>query len=201
MERKELEFSEQFGKIDEDIYLQKTQKVFTSEYSETNSLLREEEEDTKTVKSLLKKRSFDLKKEFPRKTIRKTKSLSNHFLVNIEELVNSVNGGFGETDLLVSLSPRNEEISFLSIDESSLPSERSSDITRPKHLKQEKLSSRKRHIAWVSGSVCPGEVLAIMGPSGGGKTTLPNLLSGRVKNNGGTVTYNDQLYTKSLKRR
>lgn len=53
----------------------------------------------------------------------------------------------------------------------------------------------------LSGSVSPGEVLALMGPSGGGKTTLLNLLSGRVKNNGGTITYNDQLYTKSLKRR
>lgn len=53
----------------------------------------------------------------------------------------------------------------------------------------------------VSGSVCPGEVLALMGPSGGGKTTLLNLLSGRVKSNGGIITYNDRLYTKSLKRR
>ncbi|KAL2503679.1 ABC transporter G family member 22 [Abeliophyllum distichum] len=137
MEGKELEFSEQLTRLMKVFTYKKTPKVFTSEYSEMNSLLREEEEeDTKTAKSLLKKRSFDLKKEFPRKTIRKTKSLSNHFLVIIEELVNSVNGGFGETDLSVSLSPRNEELSFLSIDESSLPSERSSDITRPKHLKQ-----------------------------------------------------------------
>ncbi|KAI5311956.1 hypothetical protein L3X38_041129 [Prunus dulcis] len=40
-----------------------------------------------------------------------------------------------------------------------------------------------------------------MGPSGGGKTTLLNLLSGRVKLNSGTITYNDQPYAKSLKRR
>ncbi|KAL8515164.1 hypothetical protein ACS0TY_014028 [Phlomoides rotata] len=53
----------------------------------------------------------------------------------------------------------------------------------------------------VSGSVYPGEVLALMGPSGGGKTTLLNLLSGRLKSRGGIITYNDQLYTKSLRSR
>ncbi|XP_031108384.1 ABC transporter G family member 22-like [Ipomoea triloba] len=53
----------------------------------------------------------------------------------------------------------------------------------------------------VRGSVCPGEVLALMGPSGGGKTTLLNLLSGRAKINGGTITYNDHPYNKSLKQR
>ncbi|KAB2603597.1 ABC transporter G family member 22-like [Pyrus ussuriensis x Pyrus communis] len=53
----------------------------------------------------------------------------------------------------------------------------------------------------ITGSVLPGEVLALMGPSGGGKTTLLNLLSGRVKLKTGTITYNDQPYTKFLKRR
>lgn len=53
----------------------------------------------------------------------------------------------------------------------------------------------------ITGSVHPGEVLALMGPSGGGKTTLLNLLSGRVKSNSGTITYNDQPYANSLKRR
>ncbi|RWV99023.1 hypothetical protein BHE74_00054208 [Ensete ventricosum] len=55
----------------------------------------------------------------------------------------------------------------------------------------------------VTGSVEPGEVLALMGPSGGGKTTLLNLLSGkiRIKDHGGLITYNDQPYSKSLKRR
>ncbi|KAH7568028.1 hypothetical protein JRO89_XS07G0218100 [Xanthoceras sorbifolium] len=53
----------------------------------------------------------------------------------------------------------------------------------------------------ITGSVHPGEVLALMGPSGGGKTTLLNLLSGRVKLDSGTITYNDQPYTKSLKKR
>ncbi|XVE60165.1 hypothetical protein DITRI_Ditri05aG0106000 [Diplodiscus trichospermus] len=51
----------------------------------------------------------------------------------------------------------------------------------------------------VTGLAHPGEVLALMGPSGGGKTTLLNLLSGRAKFDSGTITYNDQPYSKSLK--
>lgn len=53
----------------------------------------------------------------------------------------------------------------------------------------------------ITGSVRPGEILALMGPSGGGKTTLLNILSGRIKLNGGSITYNDKPYTKSLKQR
>ncbi|CAN1234939.1 ABC transporter G family member 22 [Linum perenne] len=53
----------------------------------------------------------------------------------------------------------------------------------------------------ITGIVNPGEILALMGPSGGGKTTLLNLLSGRIKSSDGIITYNDQPYTKSLKRR
>lgn len=40
----------------------------------------------------------------------------------------------------------------------------------------------------VSGEACPGELLVIMGPSGGGKSTLLNALSGKLK--GGTFAGN-----------
>ncbi|KAG8378132.1 hypothetical protein BUALT_Bualt08G0106300 [Buddleja alternifolia] len=187
---------------------------------------KDSENNTKsTRKTILKMRSFDLNKE-PRneQPIRKTKSLSSQFLVNIDELINETGSFLNNSD---------DEMGLLSIYESSSlhsinipdPSAAATDDEDPDscswrkiqiepafgiYLKFEdvnyKVNSKnsnveKRILQGVSGSVYPGEVLAFMGPSGGGKTTLLNLLSGRVKNNGGTITYNDRLYTKSLKRR
>ncbi|MED6182717.1 hypothetical protein PIB30_031258 [Stylosanthes scabra] len=53
----------------------------------------------------------------------------------------------------------------------------------------------------VSGSVLPGELLAILGPSGSGKTTLINALGARLKGvTKGTITYNGKKLSKSVKR-
>ncbi|KAJ9565126.1 hypothetical protein OSB04_001092 [Centaurea solstitialis] len=62
-------------------------------------------------------------------------------------------------------------------------------------------NSKRFILQGITGCVQPGEVLALMGPSGGGKTTLLNLLSGRLKNTSGSITYNDHLYHKSLRPR
>lgn len=74
------------------------------------------------------------------------------------------------------------------------------DVTYKVPVKGEKTPDANKYVLHgITGLVHPGEVLALMGPSGGGKTTLLNLLSGRVKLESGTITYNNQPYSKSLK--
>ncbi|GAB4861153.1 hypothetical protein Ancab_036310 [Ancistrocladus abbreviatus] len=77
------------------------------------------------------------------------------------------------------------------------------DVTYKVMMKGDKSfeTAEKYILQGVSGSVNPGEILALIAPSGGGKTTLLNLLSGRLKINSGTITYNGQPYSKSFKQR
>lgn len=75
------------------------------------------------------------------------------------------------------------------------------DVSYKVVIKGMTTSEEKDILNGITGSVNPGEVLALMGPSGSGKTTLLNLLGGRlVQSSGdGSITYNDQPYSKYLK--
>ncbi|KAL6145418.1 hypothetical protein ACLB2K_056106 [Fragaria x ananassa] len=77
------------------------------------------------------------------------------------------------------------------------------DVTYKVILKGMRTNEEKDILNGITGSVNPGEVLALMGPSGSGKTTLLNLLGGRTAkgNIGGSINYNDQIYSKNLKSR
>ncbi|XP_021646692.2 ABC transporter G family member 26 [Hevea brasiliensis] len=60
----------------------------------------------------------------------------------------------------------------------------------------------KKILKGITGSIGPGEILALMGPSGSGKTTLLKIIGGRLTDNvKGSITYNDIPYNAALKRR
>ncbi|KAK9156376.1 hypothetical protein Sjap_003856 [Stephania japonica] len=71
-----------------------------------------------------------------------------------------------------------------------------------KAVPQKSMSDYKDILRGITGSIGPGEILALMGPSGSGKTTLLKILGGRLHDNvKGTITYNDIPYNPALKRR
>ncbi|KAL5737301.1 hypothetical protein ACOSP7_030062 [Xanthoceras sorbifolium] len=60
----------------------------------------------------------------------------------------------------------------------------------------------KQILKGITGSIGPGEILALMGPSGSGKTTLLKIIGGRLTDDvKGKITYNDIPYNTALKRR
>ncbi|KAK7320301.1 hypothetical protein VNO77_29647 [Canavalia gladiata] len=60
----------------------------------------------------------------------------------------------------------------------------------------------KKILKGITGSIGPGEILALMGPSGSGKTTLLRVVGGRLQDNvKGKITYNDVRYNPAVKRR
>lgn len=60
----------------------------------------------------------------------------------------------------------------------------------------------KKILKGITGSIGPGEILALMGPSGSGKTTLLRVIGGRLQDNvKGKITYNDVRFTPAVKRR
>ncbi|KAF5467780.1 hypothetical protein F2P56_011998 [Juglans regia] len=208
-------------------------------------------QDDKDEAGISKMKSFDKNLESPTgRKIRKAKSLSAQFLVNIDELINNIPGSYDQTCSVLNRASSNGLGYSFPLAGATMPSENFPDVLRlqspncnqdsengqfePDHedepnsfrwkqinsepvlpiyikfqdvkykvsMKGVKRSGSEKYILHgITGSVNPGEVLALMGPSGGGKTSLLSLLSGRVKFNSGTITYNDQPYTRSLKTR
>ncbi|XP_043719161.1 ABC transporter G family member 22-like isoform X2 [Telopea speciosissima] len=220
--------------------------------SKTSRAVVQEDVEPEIGSSIQRKSSFGRKIESPsKKSIKKTKSLSAHFLVDIEELVSGTAGSFSDKGSVLShassiplgfsfslagatvgldnasdvLRLKDEPDCQSSMNEMPVPQEEDPDFCNKKKFQiaptlsislkfqdvkykvpvngGKKTDSEKYILHGITGSVQPGEVLALMGPSGGGKTTLLNVLSGRVRNHNasGSITYNNQPFSKSLKQR
>lgn len=73
--------------------------------------------------------------------------------------------------------------------------------TRRKRREEEE-GDKLKIVKGITGSIGPGEILALMGPSGSGKTTLLKILAARLDGDiQGNITYNDTPYSPALKRR
>ncbi|PIN21771.1 Transporter, ABC superfamily (Breast cancer resistance protein) [Handroanthus impetiginosus] len=68
-------------------------------------------------------------------------------------------------------------------------------------LKKNSSSEEKTILKGITGVVRPGEMLALLGPSGGGKTTLLTALGGRLTTQSGTITYNGKPFSNGIKRK
>ncbi|CAI8587054.1 unnamed protein product [Vicia faba] len=75
-----------------------------------------------------------------------------------------------------------------------------SKVAMPNNVEEK--NKYKKILKGITGSIGPGEILALMGPSGSGKTTLLRVVGGRLLDNvKGKITYNDVPYSPALKRR
>ncbi|KAL1563685.1 ABC transporter G member 9 [Salvia divinorum] len=68
-------------------------------------------------------------------------------------------------------------------------------------LKKKAKSEERVILKGISGSLFPGEMLAMLGPSGSGKTTLLTALGGRLGGDlAGSITYNGKPFSNAMKR-
>ncbi|TMW95632.1 hypothetical protein EJD97_008559 [Solanum chilense] len=202
---KELDHSKSLDK-EEAVIMQNIDEdeIFPPEKNRNSLCIRKIEGNKKT--RLMKMRSLDSAEESPvhGKSLCLARSFSSHFLINIDEMMSDV-GNEKENNILKSKDQEDDDScswNRIQIEPTLRIRLKFQDVKYTVALKGvENSDTEKCILQGVSGSACPGEILALMGPSGGGKTTLLKLLSGKVKNDSGTITFNDQPYNKSLKQR
>lgn len=98
--------------------------------------------DIGTIISVQRRRSLEKKLESSAYAIRKTKSLSAQFLVNIDELLNNVDdGSLDETSSVISRASRKQLGFSFSLEGANLPSDDFSDVLKLKSPNCSKKSS------------------------------------------------------------